>query len=176
MARAGIVKSGYGQQGYCKLCSFSDPKLQDDFDRRTGKLKPGKQVGDDKAYEYSPPMLNEWLEERGIKPVDRATVYRHRKHVMHPKDRLVNAVQKRERDHGTVPANVTEDTFLQSIVAVGAKKVAENPEEVTIDQALKAAQIRSNMQKKGTDINVLVNVMTSGDPQDVVIEGEATEV
>ena len=173
---ATINKGGYGQQGYCKLCSFSDPKLQDDFDRRTGMLKPGKKIGDDKAHEYSHSKLNDWLEQHGVKPVDRQTIYRHRKHVMHPKDRLVNAVQKREQDHGTLPANVSEDTFLQSIVAVGAKKVAENPEEVTIDQALKAAQIRSNMQKKGTDINVLVNIMTSGDPQDVVIEGEATEV
>ena len=162
--------AGYGKQGYCKLCSIEDPKMQDQFDRRTGAKKG-------KSYEYTPADLNEWLAEKGLGiQASRPTVYEHRKHVMHPKDRLVQAVQKREIDHGSVPANVTDDEFTQTIIALGQRRALENPDEVTIDQALKATQIRQNRKDKGNAQAVLVNIFTGGPSGDPVIEGEVKEV
>ena len=166
----GVSRAGYGKQGYCKLCSIDDPKLQDAFDKRVG-LKDGKR------YQYTVNTLNEWLAEKGLDlSTSRPTLYEHRKHVMHPKDRLVNAVQKREIDHGTVPATVSNDEFLNTLIAIGHRRAAANPEEVTIDQALKATQIKQNAKEKGNAQAVLVNIFTSGAPEATVIEGEVKEV
>lgn len=163
--------TGYGNPGYCKLCSFEDPKLQDEFDRRCGK-----KTGD--RYDYTPKALNEWLAENTLDvQASRPTVYAHREHVKHPKDRLVSAVKKREMEHGSVPANVSEEQFLSTLIALGQKKAAENPDEVTIDQALKATQIKQNSKDKGNAQAVLVNIFTGGAPAEpTIIEGEVKEV
>lgn len=155
---ASLHRAGQGKPGYCKLCSFANVDLQAEFDRR--------------VLVWTPKQLNEWLEERDTPRVSRPTIYNHREHVRNPKDRLVNAVERHRQEQGVQPATVSEEDFLQAIINVGAQRVAENPEEVTIDQALKAAQIRGNLAKKGNDINVLVAIMTEGVSQIPTIEGE----
>jgi len=166
---AEVTRSGFGTAGYCTLCSVDDVNIQDGVDRRVGKLKPNGK------YEYSATKVNEFLTSKGLRGVDRQVVYNHRKHVMHPKDKLVSAVKKRDLERGPAPQQVSEDEFLDSLVNVGLRKVQSDPDSVTIDQALKAVQIKKNSGKMGSGIQVLVGLMTGGPRQptdDIVIEGE----
>lgn len=169
----GIKRDGFGTAGYCSLCSLVDVERQDDLDKRIGKRKPRG------TYVYSPNKINEWLVSKDIQAVDRQVIYNHRKHVMHPNDRLVSAVQKREMEHGVQPMQVSEDDFLDSLITIGQRKIAADPDLVTIDQALKAVQVKKGSNKMGSGINVLVGIMTGGPKEhsdDIVVEGVATEL
>lgn len=158
-----IVKSGRGKQGYCKLCSLEPVELQDNFDKR--------------VLDYTPKQLNEWLADRieDHKPVNRQTVYSHRDHVRHPKDRMVRAVQKRAMEHGVQKQRVSEQEFLDAVVAIGEQKAAADPDSVTIDHALKAASLKMQSKQKGQAHQTLVAIF-SGNREPDVIEGEVTEV
>ena len=157
-----LLKGGIGRQGYCKLCSFDDPKIQDDFDKR--------------VLDYSPARLNEWLAKYEIKPVDRATVYNHRNHVRNPKDRMVSAVAKRQLEHGSLPARVSEQQFLDAVIAMGHERAMADPEAVTIDHALKATQIKAQSKNKGDAHNILIQLFTGRMPEGAfVVEGEFRE-
>lgn len=161
-----IRTGGLGRQGYCKLCSFDDPDFQHDFDVRVNK-------------KWSQAKINEWLAQYELPGISRTTLYNHRQHVANPKDRLVTAITKRAAEQPQLPATVSEDQFLEAVVSQGYRRVAEDPDSVTIDQALKAAQIRANLQKKGQSINVLVGVFGGGasmTQEPPVIEGQVREV
>lgn len=162
-----INESGQYQPGYCKLCSVADPRMQDELDKRVGHRKAN---GD---YAYSAKAINEWLVGQGTVSVARRTIYNHRRHVEHPQDRLVNAIAKRAREHGVQPAQTSHEEFLSSLVSLGQQRITDNPEEVTIDHALKAAKIQADKEKKGNTQNVLVQLFTNGGD---TIEGEAREV
>lgn len=173
----GVVSTaGTGKPGYCKLCSMQDPEDQDELDKRTGLKK-------DDRYVYSPDRLNEWLAERGItdqkgQPLkaNRQTWYSHRKHVMHPKDRIVSAIEKRTVEHGVQPAQVSEDQFLDSLIKIGNSKIAADPEAVTIDQALKAVQIKKNSGQKQDGQRTLIAIFTgTREMSEDIIEGEVVE-
>ena len=165
---AGVKRDGFGTPGYCKLCSLEEVTFQDALDKRVGKRR---QSG---TYVYSPRKINEWLVGQGLDAVDRGVLYRHRKHVMHPKDRLVSSVQKREVERGVQPQQVNEDAFLDSLINLGNARIVADPGAVTVDQALKAVQIKKGSGKMGSGIQVLVGLMTGGPSRsdDTVIEGE----
>jgi len=167
----GVRSAGFGNVGYCKLCSIVDPEVQDKLDKRVGKKKPNGK------YSYSATKVNAYLESQGVDGVDRAVIYKHRLHVQHPKDRIVSAVEKHTIEKGVQPAQVSEDEFLDSLISIGQTKIAADPDSVTIDQALKAVQIKKGSGKMGTGIQVLVGLMTGGPKNDdVVIEGEVKTV
>lgn len=159
--------AGYGKQGYCKLCALESPYTQRQLDQRLGSG-------------WSASRLIAWLAPKGIK-VSRDTIYTHKKHIANPRDRLVSAVEKRAAEHGYLPAKVSEDQFLENIISLGNQRIAESPDDVTIAHALKAAQIRAGLSKKGQDINILVNMFTQmpshvAEMDEMVIEGESREV
>lgn len=160
---ARLLTSGQKQPGYCKLCSFSDPKLQDEFDRR--------------VLDYSPAELNKWLTSHAdTHAVDRKTIYNHREHVRSPKDRIVNAVARRQAEHGTLPARVSEGAFLDAVIALGQARAMADPESVTIDHALKATQIKAQSKSKGNAHQVLIQLFTGRMPDGLnVVEGEYEE-
>lgn len=158
---AKLLKAGAGRQGYCKLCSFDEPKVQDGFDAR--------------VLDYSPKKLNEYLAKHGIPPVNRQTIYSHREHVRAPEDRVVNAKLKRDLEHGKQPRRTSESEFLDAVIALGHENALLDPSAVTVDQALKATQIKSAAKAKGDAHQTLVAIFTGNyDPS--VIEGEAKEV
>lgn len=171
-----FTRAGYGHQGYCKLCSISDPVLQDDFDRRVRLEKKNFTGNPNHRFKYSADALREWLREHDLGAPALPTIYQHREHVAHPKDRLVSAVKKRELTGYTPRAKVGEEEFLDTIISLGHQRISQNPDEVTIDQALKATQIRANMKRQGQDVKQLVAIFTGGQPppQDI-IEGEVRE-
>ncbi len=161
ISAAVVNPAGLGKPGYCTLCAINDD-LSHELDQQ---IKAGRKV----------PQINIWLEKVGIGAFTRQTIYKHKKHVFHPQDRLVNAVQRRQMK-GTLPATTTKGEFLDSIVAVAHQRVIDNPDEVTIEHGLRAEQIRLQAKaSKTAGLNLLVAFMTRGAPEDF-IEGVATEV
>ena len=159
-----LLKAGAGKQGYCKLCSINDPRVQDDFDKR--------------VLDYKPDELNAWLASRieGHKAVNRQTIYRHRKHVQHPQDKLVQATKKRDLEHGKQKPKTTDEEFLDAVVSLGYNNAMADPESVTIDHALKATQIKAQSKKQGQAHQTLVAIFTGQSSEPDVIEGEVKEV
>jgi hypothetical protein len=152
--------------GYCRFCdskNWATADLQESADKRVN--------------EWGYRRFNKWLvEEVGMESCSNKTFYAHREHIMHPQDRIVSAVEKRQREGGLQPAQTTHEEFLQSLVSIGAMKIAEDPEAVTVDQALKAAKIQSDNQKKGQGNNVLIQLFTGGGGEEpTIIEGEVKE-
>lgn len=158
---------GFGHQGYCKLCSLKDPRVQAEYNERV-KAK------------WSPRQLNEWATQKGLPELvaSKTTVYNHRVHVMHPRDALVTSVQRSQNKALQSAPQTTPDAFLDALVSIGHKKAIENPEEVSIDHALRAAStLKQSREKQGDGINVLIALFTgkAARPSDV-IEGQAVEV
>lgn len=145
-------------------------KTQDEFDKRCRALN-GKRPA------YSSTALNEYLVVRGLDAVARQTITNHRKHVQHPQDKLVTEVEQSQRRAIQSRPETSHDEFLQALVDIGARRIMENPEDVTVDQALKAAKIQVDKEKKGQSNNVLVQLFTTtSEPPTVVVEGESQEV
>jgi hypothetical protein len=167
----GASTAGFGTVGYCKLCSIADPVLQDEYDKRVGSMTGDK-------YDYTPARLNEWLENKGVElRANRQTVYIHRDHVKHPKDKIVSAVKKREIEHGVQPQQVSEEAFLDSLITIGQRKIEADPDAVTIDQALKATQIKRQSGGATNAQAVLVQIMTGGPEEPTVeVEGEVRTI
>ena len=162
-AMAKLLKSGAGRQGYCKLCSFDEHTVQDAFDKRVLDLSPAK--------------LNAWLKTKGIDPVNRQTIYSHREHVKAPEDRVVQAKQRRDLAHGKQPRRTSESEFLDAVIALGHENALLDPASVTVDQALKATQIKQAAKAKGDAHQVLVQIMTGNyNEPATVVEGESREI
>ena len=162
---AAISRAGIGRQGYCKLCSLADSRAQTDLDERI------------RAGWKSTAIINLLRDRYGV-TVNRQTFYSHKPHATHPRDRLVTAVQRSEqRALQTKPVASTEQ-FLEAIRDAGYQRAVNNPEEVTIDHALKAANILANQKQSGGDIHILLAKIVTGSEwrSDVVIEGESREV
>lgn len=72
---------------------------------------------------------------------------------------------------------VSHTDFLEAVVSAGAKRVEENPDDVTIDQSIRASQVlESRKDKSGDALNILVLALTGNRPlqlasDDDVIEG-----
>lgn len=163
----GIDNRGYGSQGFCKLCSFKDAKFQLSYDERT-------------RAKWSPNQINEWSKGQGQPGAvaSKETIYNHRKHVMHPQDKVVTAVQRSEQRALQTKPQADPDTFLQAVVSTGMQRAIDNPEEITIDHALRAAQAlnQSSGSAKG-GIAVLIGLVTGKSNVTAhVIDGQAVEV
>lgn len=75
-----------------------------------------------------------------------------------------------------LPRVSTNEQYLEAIRDLGYKRAVENPEEVTIDHGLKAAQVLASQKRGGGDtIILLAKVFTGGGLPDV-IDGEYQEV
>ena len=159
-----INRAGFGRPGWCKLCSLKDPQAQDDLDARCRADWNARQLGD-------------LLRDRYQITVNRQTIYAHQKHAMHPKDRIVTAVQKSEQRALQTKPVASNEQFLEAIREAGYQRAMTNPDEVTIDHGLKAAQIlASQKQSGGNAIFVLVRAVTGGGlPPDDVVDGDFRE-
>jgi hypothetical protein len=162
----GVDNAGAGKPGYCKLCSLRDGLIQNQFDERT---REG----------WTPKQLNVWISSKveNWQAVDRETVYKHRDHVKHPQDRIVNAVQRAEqRALQTVPQS-SPDAFLDALVSLGHQKAIDNPEEVTIDHALRAAStLKQSKDNSKGGLNVLIALITGNAARPVEIEGDYQDI
>lgn len=147
----GISNAGAGKPGYCKLCDFEEGVIQNQMDDRT---RQG----------WTPKQLNVWLQRQieGWKVVSDITVYKHRKHVQRPEDKLVTAVRRTQQRALTVAPKSSPDEFLNAVVSAGMTKVIENPEDVTLDHALRAAQVlKTAKSDQRGGLNVLIGIFTN---------------
>lgn len=164
----GIDNRGYGSQGFCKLCSFKDAKFQLSYDERC-------------RANWSPKNLNEWVltQDQPGAVASKETIYNHRKHVQHPKDRIVSAVQRTQaRTLDVAKPQSSPDDFLQAVVEIGARRAVENPDEITIDHALRAAQaLKQGGNNAKGGLAVIIGLLTGqSNAPATVIDAQAVEV
>lgn len=146
--------NGRGKPGYCKIC---DSPWADAVNKL---VEQGK---------------NEAETKRAIQAIDptmtwnRQTFYKHAEHVTHP---LVT-YERKARDNPPIVPKTTRGV-LEAIRDIGMKRAIDNPEEVTVDHALRAATELNRTEKKVDGVFVILAKAISGQPQDV-IEGEFYE-
>ena len=161
----GISHAGVGKPGYCKLCDLEDGAIQNGLDDRVRQGWPPKQ-------------LDVWLKRQipDWPGVASNTVYKHRPHVAHPQDKLVTAVKRAEQRAVTVPPKSSPDDFLNALVSIGMKRAVENPDDVTLDHALRAATaLKQAKSPANQGINILIALMT-GNAAPSTMDGEYVDV
>lgn len=158
-----VSRAGFGRQGYCRLCSFQDLRQLND------KIKAG----------WNARQVKDWLVANYGVTFSRQTFYTHKdEHMTRPEDKIVSAVEKAQRKDLMLPRVSSNEQYLEAIRDLGYARAVANPDEVTIQDGLKAAQILVSQKARGGDTFVLLaKVFTGGDfaPSEV-IDGEAHEV
>lgn len=149
------MKPGYGQSGYCSVCD-SD---------RSREINKRMKRGDTIASIYR------WL--RDVEdPISEPTLRKHRKHITDPKTTLVEQAKK----NPVIKRHTTND-FLQALVDIAATKAINDPESISIDQGIRAAQVIEGRKDKQVDALVQIARMLMGQaPRPEIIEGEYVEV
>jgi hypothetical protein len=161
---AGAKSPGLGKTGYCKICAHPDAHV---FIR-------GAREGGKKGSGWNAAEAQEAGQAYGL-TFNRQTWYTHVEHAKTGEMRLSQAAEK-VKAQGLIPVRTTSQGFLESLRDIGMAKALANPENVTIEQALKAVQILESKKDKGSDtLNVLVQFVTN-QPPPVVIEGIARDV
>ncbi len=146
-----MPRPGYGNPGYCSVC---DSEHKSEINKR---MKRGDTIA----------SIGRYLKEKES-PISEPTLRKHRKHITDPKTTFVENARK-----NPVIKRVTSREFLQALVDEGARKVEEEPESVSIDQAIRAAQIIETSKEKQVDALVTIARMLMGQaPQPELIEGE----
>lgn len=157
-----VSQRGIGKLGYCKLCAS---EIEPELNKR---LKADWKV----------PAIQEWM-AKFTKPdgrpmyANRQTIYAHKKHITSPEARVVSYAQ-RARENPVIKA-ASNRQFLEAVRDIGFQRANDNPEEITIGDALKAVQIMESTKEKTGDVYfILASVMARSEP--LAIEGTAVEV
>lgn len=153
-----ISKAGFGKPGYCKLCAFAhEPELNQ-------RLKDG----------WNSRQIQDWLAKFEV-TADRGTIAKHKKyHISSPQDRLVNHAKK-ARKKGELITNSTPQEFLQAVQDLAYKKIQDDPDAVTVEHGLRAAQVQLQAKEKPQNVQILLaQVFTGNAPE--VIQGEWKEL
>lgn len=148
-----------GRRGSCKLCEST---LRDGINKLIEDGWNAKQV-------------KEWTSPLGL-TFDRQTFYAHKEHITAP---IITAVEKARKDPAIKPK--TNREFLEMIRDLGAARAIENPDEVTIDQALNAVKVMEGKREGRESIAVLLaKVVTRELPSNTesaeVVVGEFREL
>lgn len=152
------MSTGQGHRGYCRICDhpaaqFLNQKYEADPPDAKGKTG----FNSAKAREFAATLDLTF---------DRATWYSHVKHITHPLMSLVKAAQE-----NPIVVPKTNQGVLEAIRDLGMKRAIENPEEVTIDHAIRAADILEG-KKLGSEtvIAVIARFMAAAKPEEIVGE------
>lgn len=152
---------GFGKTGYCKLCHWEhEPELN-------RLIKAGKNAAD----------CDRWATDKFGFHFTRQTFYKHKEHV----EKGVTVGQSK----AVVPIapggklqirKGSNREFLETIRDIGLAKAELDPDAVSIDQSLKAAQILETSKQKQTDLTIVFAQVVTGQRPDIVVEGTAREV
>jgi len=152
------VSTGRGHRGYCRICDhpaaqFLNQKYE--ADPPDAKGKTGFNAAKARAFAATLGLT-----------FDRATWYSHVKHITHP---LVTLAQEARNNPVVIPR--TNQGVLEMIRDIGIKRAVENPEEVTIDHAIRAADILEG-KKLGSEtvIAIIARFMASAKPEEIAGE------
>lgn len=151
------MSKGAGKPGFCKICHFSGSRF---INARHAR----EEMNAKQALEFAKTLDPDFT-------FTRQTWYAHLEHITHP---LVTAVAEAKKNPIVVPK--TNTGVLEAIRDLGIRRAVENPDEVTVDHALKAAA-ELNKKQSGTD-NVLIVFakVLSGEQSAETVVGEWTEI
>lgn len=155
---AEVVVRGLGKPGYCSLCAWE----------HAAKLNKGIRDG------WNSTQASEFAGKLG-KTFNRRTFYSHKPHAISPEQRVI---QFAEQGSKALTIRKTSNTsFLESLRDIGYSKAIDDPDQISIEHALKAVSILEGRKDKGGDqINLLVLISTGHRPPMEIIEGEARDV
>jgi hypothetical protein len=151
--------NGQGKPGFCKICVHPAAQFLNGRYEREGKAFNAK-VAADFAKTLDPKFT-----------FTRQTWYAHLEHITHP---LVTAVEESKRHPVVVPK--TNTGVLEAIRDLGIRRAIENPEEVTVDHALKAATELNRKQTSTDEVLIVFAKVLSGEQPAEVIVGEWREL
>lgn len=149
---------GKGKPGYCSLCVHPGVKAINRI------INEGGNAG----------RVNAYLEQTYDKGVDRRTIYAHREHALSPENKVIQAAEIGRKQLTIRKTSTTE--FLESLRDIGFSKAIEDPEKVSIEHALKAAQILESRKDRGGDqLNILIAISTGQAPPILIEDGQVVE-
>lgn len=154
------MANGQGKPGYCKLCTFAGAQFLNARYEREGK----DAFNAARALEFAQTLDPSFSFTRSV-------WYAHTKHITHP---LVTAADAARNSPVVVPK--TNVGALEMIRDIGMKRAVDNPDEVTVDHAIKAAT-ELNKKQAGTD-NVFIafaKVLSGEQPAEIIV-GEWREI
>lgn len=152
MNELAVVKPG--GPGFCKICASSVlPQINNMLRDNASSTK-----------------IIEWAKEFNLVFV-RQTLYTHKEHITDTKTTYVDRARK-----NPIIKRASNEEFLDAVRDAGFAKVANDPDSVSIGQALKAVQISVNAKKANEGVNIiLVGVMT-GKAETVIEEADWKEL
>lgn len=150
---------GQGKPGFCSVCAHTNVA---DIN---AKVREGLNAA----------QLSRWTEERFGFKVHRSTWYSHKPHALSPEQRVIQAAETQRQALAIKRGSNTG--FLEAVRDIGLAKAIDNPDQVSIDHALKAVSILENRKDRtGDSLNVLINIAVGQIPAYEVVEGAFKEV
>lgn len=138
--------------GYCSICRQPKVKVVNEVIAAGGSWTAALERANDAGFNFS-----------------KATFFKHKAHAESP---LITDAEK-ARSRPIVPKN--NRAVLEAIRDLGMQKALENPESVTVNQALRAASILAEKESRQDHILVVLAKKLQQGGSDV-IEGEYTEL
>lgn len=159
--RASLAHQGaVPKDGFCKICNHPEAH----------RFVKGAREGGKKGTGWNATEAIEAGEAYGLK-FTRLTWYNHVAHLSSAEERIATAAKSASRA-GLVPVKTTNAQFLEHIRDIGMARAMQDPDSVSLDQALKAAQILETKKEKGQDSLAILVSFTIGAPPPVVVEGQ----
>ena len=143
-----------GKTGFCSICRHPKVKVINEVIAGGGSYSAALDRG----------------EEFGIK-FAKATFYNHKSHAT---STLITDAEKARKNPIMPTGPGSNRGFLEAIRDLGMKKALENPETVTVNQALRAASILSDKEGKHVAIEIVLAKALQGTPPEL-IEGSWSE-
>ena len=141
-----------GKTGWCSLCQH--PK----------KLALNNAIAAGKGYT----VVQREMEEYGLS-FSKGTFLRHKAHITSP---LITAAEEARSNPAILPQS--NRAVLEMIRDLGVKKAMENPDDITVNHALRAAKILQDAEGKQEAILVVLAKVVQGEPP--MIEGTYKEI
>lgn len=151
--------AGQGKPGFCSVCAHTEVAAINK------KVREGLNAA----------QLNRWCKERFGFEVHRTVWYAHKAHAQSPEQRVVQAAEQQRRALDIKRGSNT--SFLEAVRDIGLAKAITDPEQVSIDHALKAVSILENRKDRaGDQINLLVAIVTGQNAPQTIVEAEYKEI
>lgn len=154
---------GFGRSGFCSICASPNAI----------EYVAGARKG------WNAKQFNEAAEANG-ESWNRQTWYSHLRHAKSGEQHLIQAAEKVRRQGALTVGDIKKSSnaqLLEAIRDIGMAKALANPDDVTIDQALKAVQIMEGRKEKGSDaLNILIAFTTGAQLPTVIVERSQPEI
>lgn len=149
-----VSQAGFGQAGFCKVCASP---LKNEINKRFRN-------------KHSTASIMRFTQAKNY-PITLPTLAKHKAHITDPKTTFVELARK-----NPVIRDVSHEEFLHTLVALGQKKIEDDPDSVSIDHSLSAAKTLAQKQDKQGAVLILIAQAATGHLPLATIEGEYQEI